>query len=152
MRKRRSETLELCELLPRLASEKGAERLRRPALEASVRRALGDWLGRHLISCGRDGSALELEMAGESAAGEAEALAGEVLAALRRRFGRDVPGRLRVVVGPAPTPRARPARTEPSSREPQPGPAASEALLGIEDPELRAQLARVAARATSTST
>ena len=141
----------LAELLPRLARERGAERLNGAVLEAGVRRALGVWLGERLLSCRRDGPTLELKIAGEAAAREAEVLRSEVLAALRRRLGRAAPVHLRVRVGRLPA-GGRPASVGADAPAPAPGPEAAAALEGIEDPELRAQLARVVGRGTAPST
>lgn len=146
MRKRRTETpTALADLLPRLAREQGAGRLRSAVLAGRVRRALGDWLGGRLLSCRRDGRTLELEIAGESAAREVEALRSELLDALRRELGGGAPAALRVRIGrsPAGTRSLPPAAAEPA---PPPGPAVQEALESVADPKLRAQLARVAAR------
>jgi len=152
LRKRRNQPLTgLADLLPRLAREQGAERLSVAVLEAGVRRALGDWLGGRLLSCHRDGPTLSLEIAGDSAAREAEALSAEVLAALRRRLGAAAPKRLRVIVGRSPARRRR-AGADGHESAPAPGPAAEEALAGIEDPDLRAQLARIVGRGTDRST
>jgi hypothetical protein len=149
VRRRRRQPIELAELLPRLAREAGAERLRRTALESVVRRSLGDWLGRRLLGCRREGAAIELEFAGESAAQQAEALAPELLEALGRRIGGRAPQQLRVVAGPPAKPDASGADEVAPEVVPAPGPEVQAALEGVDEPELRAKLARVAARGTA---
>lgn len=138
--------LSLAELLPRLSREAGAQRLRRAALEAGVARALGEWLAARLASCRRDGDALELEIAGRGAAAEVERLRDEVLERLRAELGREAPARLRVRAVAARGGEARESRPRRPEGAGEPGPLTASALEEIEDPALRAQLARVAGR------
>ena len=151
MRRSRPAPRRLAELLPRLAAEAGAQRLRRAALEAGVESALGEWLAGRLNACRRDGDALELEIAGEAAAAQVERLADEVLERLAGELGPGAPRRLRVRRCAAPAP-SRPAepRALPETF-PAAGPLATEALEELEDPGLRAQLARITGRATGSS-
>ena len=150
----------LASILPRLAQEAGAQRLRRAGLEAAVGRVLGGWLSRRLVACRRDGQALELEIAGAAAARDVEALADEIVEGLRAELGSGAPRRLRVrVVAAPPASRARVPRGRPSAgpnagpsggmgaestASPRPGPELQRALAGIEDPVLRARLERIA--------